>query len=492
MSADDPSGKHPLMLWWAREVTAKVEHEAVVERVKADGGWNGHYAFMTVMSAGIAVLGLLLSSPAVVIGAMLISPLMGPILALGFGLATFDFEEIRRSLVALGLGILLAVAFCALIVVLSPLQTVTDEIAARTRPNLFDLLVALFSGLAGAYAMIRGRQGAIVGVAIATAIMPPLATVGFGLATGNWTVFWGAALLFFTNLMVIALAGAIMARFYRFGHDLSPRQTRLQASLIVVTLLALGVPLGLTLKSIAWEALASRQSGEIIMAQFNRQARLSGIEIDYHERPILIEAAVLTPAVREDAERQATLALTRVLGQPVEVTIDQLRVGSGQTEARQIAAARGDSTGVVASRVAERLALAAGVSPGNVIVDRSQRRAVVRAVPLPGADLSSYRALEERVAATERNWDVLMMPPPTSGFPQVTFDDEGLDAAGTEAVASAAWAGTRLSLTIGIVGGTTEQAEAVLAALEEAGAAAEIGEREGPLELEWIAPRPGR
>jgi uncharacterized hydrophobic protein (TIGR00271 family) len=177
-----------LLLWWKHHVTATVDHQKVVDQVHADAGWNGHYAFMTFMSAGISVLGLLLSSPAVVIGAMLISPLMGPIVGLGFAIATFDSVEIRRSAVALGLGTVLAIAFCAAIVALSPLQTVTDEIAARTRPNLFDLLVALFSGLAGAYAMIRGRHGTIVGVAIATALMPPLATIGFGIATWNSTV----------------------------------------------------------------------------------------------------------------------------------------------------------------------------------------------------------------------------------------------------------------------------------------------------------------
>ena len=84
---------------------------------------------------------------------------------------------------------------------ISPIQTVTEEIAARTQPNLFDLLVALFSALAGSYAVIRGREGTIVGVAIATALMPPLAVVGFGLATLNWTVFGGALGLFIPNLV---------------------------------------------------------------------------------------------------------------------------------------------------------------------------------------------------------------------------------------------------------------------------------------------------
>jgi uncharacterized hydrophobic protein (TIGR00271 family) len=221
--------------------------------VEEDARWTGRYLFMVVIAAGIAMLGLLLSSPAVVIGAMLLSPLMGPIVGLGFGLAVWDLVAMRRALVALALGVAVAVGFAALLVIFSPLQTVTDEIAARTRPNLFDLVVALLSGLAGTFATLRSRQGAIVGVAIATAVMPPLATVGFGIATANADVAGGAAFLFFTNLMAIALACAAMARLYGFGSSLSPRQGAVQGALILVTLVALAVPLGLALRQIGWE-----------------------------------------------------------------------------------------------------------------------------------------------------------------------------------------------------------------------------------------------
>lgn len=255
-----------LSRWWAQHAISGVDHRTVVEQVQEDAGWSTHFAFMTLMSAGIAVLGLLLSSPAVVIGAMLISPLMGPIIGLGFALATFDSAQIRRTIRALALGVAAAVTLCSLLVLLSPLQTVTQEIALRTRPNLFDLLVALFSGLAGTYAMIRGRHGTIVGVAIATALMPPLAVVGFGLATANMTVLGGSLLLFFTNLMTIAISAAVLARIYGFAPNLSPQQTRLQATLIIGVLVALAVPLGLSLQRIAWEALASRQARELIGA----------------------------------------------------------------------------------------------------------------------------------------------------------------------------------------------------------------------------------
>ncbi|WP_375250477.1 DUF389 domain-containing protein, partial [Sphingomonas sp.] len=103
-------GRIALYRWWRRSVVGRVDHQAVLARVTEESGWSPRFAFMTMMSAGIAVLGLLLSSPAVVIGAMLISPLMNPILGFGFSLALFDFRELRRSLKAIAIGAGAAVA----------------------------------------------------------------------------------------------------------------------------------------------------------------------------------------------------------------------------------------------------------------------------------------------------------------------------------------------------------------------------------------------
>ncbi|MCL4673472.1 MAG: DUF389 domain-containing protein, partial [Sphingomonadaceae bacterium] len=188
-------------IYWREQIVGTIDQQAVIEKRRAECEITSRYLFMTAMSGGIAVLGLLLSSPAVVIGAMLLSPLMDPIIGLGFALAIGDYRWLRQSAKSLAWGALMAIGLCAVVVFLSPLKDITTEIAARTRPNLFDLFVALFSALAGAYALIRGREGTIVGVAIATALMPPLAVVGFGLATFNGTVFSGALLLFVTNLL---------------------------------------------------------------------------------------------------------------------------------------------------------------------------------------------------------------------------------------------------------------------------------------------------
>ena len=458
--------------WWRMSVVATVDQLAVIGRRRADCGMSARYVFMLAMSAGIAVLGLLLSSPAVVIGAMLLSPLMGPIIGLGFALAIGDFAWLRESFRSLVWGTLVSVVLCTFIVLLSPLQTVTPEIAARTRPNLFDLAIALFSALAGAYAMIRGREGTIVGVAIATALMPPLAVVGFGIATWNWTVFSGAAMLYVTNLLTIALTAAVMARIYGFGSTLSPRQTQLQTVGIVLTFLVLAVPLGLSLRQIAWESNASRTINSAVREEFGPQARISQMDIDFDARPIAIVASVLTPKILPGAESHGARALDRQLGRPVMLTVQQYKVGTGEgdVEAAQLAAARAQEQAADARAVEEmtaRLALVAGVADDAVLVDPQTRRAVVNAQPLDGATLTAYRTLESRVAAAAPGW-TLQLRPPAGPLPDITLANGTPDEAGTRSLALIAWAGQRVDAPIRLAG-PEEAVAAVASALAKHG-----------------------
>ena len=455
MQDDRPVADPPLWRavprWWRSHVIREIDHQAVVDRVREDDGWSPRYAFMILMSAGIAVLGLLLSSPAVVIGAMLISPLMGPIVGLGFALATVDSREIRRTLFTLAAGALIAILFTAFIVLLSPLQTVTSEIAARTRPNLFDLMVALFSALAGAYAMLRGKAGTIVGVAIATALMPPLATVGFGVATRNATVAGGAFLLFFTNFVTIALAAGIMARLYGFGRELSPRQSWMQSVFIGASFGALAVPRGLSLRQIAWESNAAREARDVIRREFADDARISQLDIDFDARPLSVTASVLTSRYERNATARASRVLADMLGQPVALDIEQIRVGEGtDTENAQLLAAqtaRREVQGQV-DRLTDRLALIAGVDPDAVTVDTARKRALVRARPLPEAGLATYRVREQRAAAMAPGWTI-EVEPPVLPLPDLALDQDGAPA-NADSLALALWAAQRIGLPIDI------------------------------------------
>jgi uncharacterized hydrophobic protein (TIGR00271 family) len=482
-----------LRRWWHGKVADTVEQAEVIALRREECALTERYLFLLAMSAGIAILGLLLSSPAVVIGAMLLSPLMGPIMGLGFAIATGDFAWMRQAARTLAVGTALGVLLCALIVLVSPLQTVTSEIASRTRPNLFDLLVALFSALAGAYAMIRGRADAIFGVAIATALMPPLAVIGFGLATWNWTVFSGALLLFFTNLMTIALTAAIMARFYGFRTSLSPRQTHLQTALIVAAFLALAVPLGYSLRTIAWEANASRQVNSALLRTFDPRSRLSQVDIDFRLEPITVAATVLTPRLRDNAEEAAKIAISEAIGYPADVTITQYEVGVGATEAEQaeLAAARArDDAGLrQAERLAARLALIAGVAESEVLVDRDSRRATVNARALPGATLATYRELERRIAAAESGWSVALRPP-MRPLPAVAVAGSEPSADGEVALALAIWAARRIGSPV-VVSGPDDAAARVAELLREAGAEARVDDGPGVpggVALRWDTP----
>ncbi|MGN3975216.1 TIGR00341 family protein [Tsuneonella sp. SYSU-LHT278] len=444
-----------LRRWWLH-VIIEIDQAAVIAARREEAYLSGRYMFMTAMSGGIAILGLLLSSPAVVIGAMLLSPLMGPIIGLGFALAIGDYEWLRKSAKALLAGSLMAILLCALIVFLSPIQTVTSEIAARTRPNLFDLLVALFSALAGAYAMIRGREGTIVGVAIATALMPPLAVVGYGMATFNGTVFWGALLLFVTNAITIALTAMLMARLYGFRAALTERQTMLQNLAVTIVFVVLAVPLGYSLIQIGREANGARLVNSEIRSLFDPQSRLSQVDIDWRAEPVRIDATVLTPRLEPEAEGRGQRSLVEILGRPVELRISQYEVGTGAkaAEAAQLAKAQEQREAAESARAAEvsrNLALVAGVSESEVTIDRSKRRAVVRARPLPGAQLAAYRALERRIAADAKDWTV-MIQPPAGPLPTIEFADGELTERGLSALELVAWAAERTGQRVAISG----------------------------------------
>jgi uncharacterized hydrophobic protein (TIGR00271 family) len=190
-----------------------------------------NYWLEIVFSAGIAALGLVVNSPAVIIGAMLISPLMGPIMATGLGLAAGDLYLAVKAIANLVASVVLAVGLAAFIVWLLPFHSITTEILARINPDLLDLGIALFSGLAGSVAVLRTNsvEGVMTlpGVAIAVALMPPLCTIGYGLGAGmNTRIMGGAGLLFLTNL--VAIVASAFAVFLLAGMSAPEVRQRLE------------------------------------------------------------------------------------------------------------------------------------------------------------------------------------------------------------------------------------------------------------------------
>lgn len=381
---------HGLWRRWRARLLVPVDHSVVIENVSDGGGLTPRYAFMAVMSCGIAILGLLQSSAAVVIGAMLISPLMGPIVQLGFSLCVVDFRMMGRALLALLAGVLLALGTAMCIVWLSPLREATTEILARTQPTLFDLLVALLSGLAGGYAVITRKGEAIVGVAIATALMPPLAVVAFGLATGDPGIAGGAFFLFMTNLLAIALSVTLIAKWYGFGMENSPRHTAWQAVVIASTFILLALPLGLALRDIGEETWAANQARTVVTKYLQaRNASIEQITVARTGQGYSVDLVAMVPAYISSAQhdlstrlaaRMPTRPTVRVRqtleandnGRRDRADLDGLRlsVDALSAQTRQLRSELDDLA-------VERVHTLLGDSPAEVTLDGMQKRIVV-------------------------------------------------------------------------------------------------------------------
>ena len=204
---------------------------------------RAHYIALMILSVVVASFGLFLSSAAVIIGAMVLAPLMAPIISLAMGLLRGDRTLLDRSLLTIGIGVLLALGTASLIALLIPIDRITPEMAGRLHPNLLDLGVAIASGIAGGYAHARENvMKSLPGVAIAVALVPPLSVAGIGIGWWQWEVFSGALLLFITNLVGIALSAALT--FLVLGYAPLIRAKR---GLVISTALLLVVSIPLTL-----------------------------------------------------------------------------------------------------------------------------------------------------------------------------------------------------------------------------------------------------
>ena len=202
--------------------------EGTITEIRSNVQLRGANVWILICGAGLASIGLDINSGAVIIGAMLISPLMSPILGVGLGVGINDQEMLVDSLKNFGLAVAISLTVSTLYFLATPLGDPQPEIIARTEPTLLDVGVALFGGIAGIIAGSRRvKTNAIPGVAIATALMPPLCTAGFGLATGRWTFFFGAFYLFFINAVFISLSTYLIVRFLHFPyHEFPDDRTR--------------------------------------------------------------------------------------------------------------------------------------------------------------------------------------------------------------------------------------------------------------------------
>ena len=222
----------------------KEDEQTIVAQITEGVSFKGANLWVLIFAIFIASLGLNVNSTAVIIGAMLISPLMGPIVGMGLAVGINDFELLKRAVKNFGVATLISVLTATAYFLTSPLSEAQSELLARTSPTLYDVLIAFCGGAAGIIALCtRGKGNVIPGVAIATALMPPLCTAGYGLATGHLLYFIGAFYLFFINTVFIALAtfcGVRLMNFHKREYQLTENAVkgrRILVSIVIVTIL---------------------------------------------------------------------------------------------------------------------------------------------------------------------------------------------------------------------------------------------------------------
>lgn len=219
------------------------DYEAIHTEIEKGIQFRGTNLWILMFAIVVASVGLNMNSTAVIIGAMLISPLMGPINGMGYSLATYDFYLFRRSLKNFIYAVGVSLLTSALYFFLSPINEAHSELLARTSPTIYDVLIALFGGLAGIVAISSKLKGNVIpGVAIATALMPPICTAGYGLATLQFNFFFGALYLFTINTVFIAFAALVVCQYLKFpirsivDPDRKKRVNRALTAVILITL----------------------------------------------------------------------------------------------------------------------------------------------------------------------------------------------------------------------------------------------------------------
>lgn len=289
--------------------------ERALHRIIDPSQPSGSFYLLVCLSAIIATFGLLANSTAVVIGAMLVAPLMGPIFGIALALSTGDRRLLKTAVFAEGVGIILAVALPTLIGLIPLRPDFGTEILARTQPTIYDVLIALASGLAGAYALVDEKiSPALPGVAIATALVPPLAACGLNIAAGNWSLAWGAFLLFSINFIAIEFAAAsifMILGVVEFtsidnGSPIKAIIRRLGISFVILLLATAFVTQ--TLITIINERKLDNQIRTVLTEQLNTYAgaRLSDIKWSQSQTALDIRAVVITPQ-EFDPQRVASL-----------------------------------------------------------------------------------------------------------------------------------------------------------------------------------------
>ncbi|WP_332019805.1 TIGR00341 family protein, partial [Kaistella sp.] len=293
--------------------------EKVLENVRNSISFSGSNFWILACAIMVASIGLNVNSTAVVIGAMLISPLMGPIVGAGFALGIYDSALLRKSLKNLLISTLVGLLVSSLYFLLTPFKEAQSEILARTAPNIYDVLIAFFGGLVGVIAVTRVEKGnPIPGVAIATALMPPLCTAGYGLATGELAYFAGAMFLYVINCVFICIATFIIVKYLKYPAAEfvdKKKESRVRTWITVVTLLMIIPSVYFAYRFIAQQRFYEQVSNFITKEFEDKGNTIVYRKTFYNTSPRRIELAFLTrkftsEQIRDEERKLAAFGIT--------------------------------------------------------------------------------------------------------------------------------------------------------------------------------------
>jgi len=257
-----------------RIMADKEDEQNIIDSINKDITFHGANLWVLIFAIFIASLGLNINSTAVIIGAMLISPLMGPIIGMGLAIGINDFEMLKKAFKNYFVAVIISVVTAMVYFLISPFDEAQSELLARTSPTLYDVLIAFCGGAAGIVAICtKGKGNVLPGVAIATALMPPLCTAGYGIATGHFFYFLGAFYLFFINTVFICLATYIGVRMLNFEHkkDIDANRYKTFRRYTVIVVMLTMIPAGIITFNIIKESIFNSNVSQFIKNEFNEK-----------------------------------------------------------------------------------------------------------------------------------------------------------------------------------------------------------------------------
>ena len=289
----------------------KTDEQETIRQINAGVSFRGANLWVLIFAIFIASLGLNVNSTAVIIGAMLISPLMGPIIGMGLAAGINDVELMKRSFKNYAVATLVSVLTATVYFLLTPLSEAQSELLARTAPTLYDVLIAFCGGAAGIIAICTGGKGNIIpGVAIATALMPPLCTAGFGLGTGHFVYFLGAFYLFFINTVFIALATALGVRLMHFHRRefRSPEQVHHARNIVMSVVLVTVIPAALMTVHIVRKSVFDRNVNQFVKTEL-QQKGTQVISTDVNRDSLTLRVVAVGREISEAMQAEASRRL---------------------------------------------------------------------------------------------------------------------------------------------------------------------------------------